>query len=74
MTVEQLRQVCYELADVVTTMDLSIEIYNDLSRAERIQYEVYWREAHLKAIQALQQSFNSLTCNQASYRMHRAHQ
>ncbi|MCX6047251.1 MAG: hypothetical protein NT075_19265 [Chloroflexi bacterium] len=72
--VEQLRQVCYGLADVITTMDLSIELYNDLSRAERIQYELYWREAHLKAIQELQQSLDGLTCNQASYRLHRVHQ
>jgi len=74
LTVEQLRQICYELADVITTMDLSIELYNDLSRSERIQYELYWREAHLKVMHELQQSFDSLTCGQASSRLHRMHQ
>ena len=55
-------------------MDLSIELYNDLSRTERIQYELYWREAHVKAIQELQQSLDSLTCAQASDRLRRVHQ
>lgn len=73
-TVERLRTVCYELADVITTMDLSIALYNDLSRTERAEYELYWRETHLKVIQELQQSLDSLNCRQAPYRLHRAHQ
>jgi len=53
---EKVRQVHHVLADVITTMDLAIEISPSLSRAERAKYEQYWREAHLKAIQDLQES------------------
>ena len=74
MAVEQLRQVYYELADVITTMDLSIEIYNNLSQMERTQYELYWREAHVKAIQALQQSLDGFTSGQSAYLLKRIHQ
>jgi hypothetical protein len=58
---EKVRQVHHVLADVITTMDLAVDISPSLSRAEKAKYEQYWREAHLKAIQDLQESLVCLS-------------
>ncbi len=58
---EKVRQVHHVLADVITTMDLAVDISPSLSRAEKAKYEQYWREAHLKAIQDLQESLGYLS-------------
>lgn len=62
---EKVRRVHNVLADVITTMDLSIEAAGSLSSTEKAQYERYWREAHIKAIQDLQESLNYLSHSQA---------
>ncbi len=58
--VEKVRRVHNILADVITTMDLSIEVSSSLSPVEKAQYERYWREAHVKALQDLQESLSYL--------------
>ncbi len=61
ISAEKVRQVHHVLADVITTMDLVIDISPSLSRAEKAKYEQYWRESHLKAIQDLQESLAYLS-------------
>ncbi|MFN8491364.1 MAG: hypothetical protein U0350_27450 [Caldilineaceae bacterium] len=63
--VEKVRRVHNILADVITTMDLSLEVSNSLSAVEKAQYERYWREAHVKALQDLQESLSYLSHAQA---------
>ena len=65
IVVERVRQVHHALADVITTMDLSVEVSASLSQEEKARYERYWKDAHLKAIQELQESLNYLTHAQA---------
>lgn len=60
IVVEKVRQVHHALADVITTMDLSVEVSATLSQEEKVRYERYWKDAHLKAIQELQESLSYL--------------
>ena len=64
--VEKVRRVHNILADVITTMDLSIEVSSSLSSVEKAQYERYWREAHMKALQDLQESLSYLAHTQTA--------
>ena len=66
MVVERVRLIHHTLADVITTMDLSIEISHSLSRAEKARYERYWKDAHVNAMQDLQESLNCLAHAQAA--------
>ena len=63
--VARVRQVHHALADVITTMELSTDASHVLSREEKARYERYWKDAHVKAIQDLQESLNCLAHAQA---------
>jgi hypothetical protein len=66
MVVERVRLIHHALADVITTMDLSIEISHALSREEKAHYERYWKDAHVNAIQDLQESLSCFAHAQAA--------
>ena len=56
MLIEKVQRVQHTLSGVLLSMGLAAEVLETLEILERNQYERYWREMHLKAIQDLHQS------------------
>lgn len=58
---ENVGTVHHRLANMLSNMNLAVDIYDSLSPTEQLQLNHHWQKAHQEAIQRLQESFAYLS-------------